>query len=176
VILLRRLSASTRMPIALRPFARVAALAALIGLGGSCADGTAPSVEPCAYDQEEVVHVSAGTRPAFTWSPACGMTSVLLFPAAEPAAVWVVYGGGRGASPPGRLKPRRRQFFTWGSNTNCCSSAGSAIRWGATRNSAPTPGSHRDPCTAPPGPYMQPTRRSLLSSARALTPMAISGA
>jgi hypothetical protein len=65
-----------------------------------CADDTAPAVESCADDQQVTTQVGAGTQPAFTWSPACGMTSVLVFPVESPAATWVVYGGSRAASNP----------------------------------------------------------------------------
>lgn len=73
---------------------------ALIGFIAGCADGTAPPLEPCADDQEVTIRVSAGIDPAFTWSPACGMTSIRVFPVAAEAAVWVVYGGARAVSNP----------------------------------------------------------------------------
>lgn len=78
----------------------VAATALVAGLCGGCADTTTPTVEPCADDLEVTVQVGPGTLPAFTWSPACGMTSILVFPVDSPPAVWVVYGGSRAASNP----------------------------------------------------------------------------
>ena len=77
----------------------VAATALMAWLCGGCADTTTPTVEPCADDQEVTVRVGPGTLPAFTWSPACGMTSILVFRVDSPPAVWVVYGGSRASNP-----------------------------------------------------------------------------
>jgi|SRR5689334_16632552 hypothetical protein len=85
----------------LRRWSRGAGAAALTAwLCGGCAESTTPTAEPCADDQEVTVQVGPGTQPAFTWSPACAMTSILVFPVDSPPAVWVVYGGSRAASNP----------------------------------------------------------------------------
>jgi hypothetical protein len=76
-------------------------LPALFILSLGCAEASAPPVEACADDQAVTVHVSAGPRPAFTWTPACGMTSITVFSAAgPPPAAWVLYGGSSAASNP----------------------------------------------------------------------------
>lgn len=69
-------------------------------LMASCSDSGGPSSVPCADDQQVAVSVSAGPRPTFTWAPACGMTSVQVFPSAGPPAAWVLYGGANAADNP----------------------------------------------------------------------------
>jgi hypothetical protein len=75
-------------------------LPALVILSVGCSEASAPPVETCTDDQAVTIHVSAGMQPAFTWTPACGMTSIMVFPAAGPPAAWVVYGGAIAASNP----------------------------------------------------------------------------
>jgi hypothetical protein len=75
-------------------------LPALFILSLGCSEASAPPAEACTDDQAVTVHASAGTRPAFSWTPACGMTSIMVFPAAGPPAAWVVYGGSSAASNP----------------------------------------------------------------------------
>jgi len=72
----------------------------LLVLSLACSEASAPPVEACADDQGVTIHISAGTRPAFTWIPACGMTSIMVFPAARTPATWVVHGGASAASNP----------------------------------------------------------------------------
>jgi hypothetical protein len=72
----------------------------LLAMSLGCSEASAPPVEACADDQEVTIQVGPGTRPAFAWTPACGMSSIMVFPAAGPAAVWVVYGGASAASNP----------------------------------------------------------------------------
>lgn len=88
------------MRIAPRLVLRFARVFALLGLSLRCSEASAPQVEACADDQEVTIAVSSGTGPAFTWAPACGMTSIMVFPAAGPPAAWVVYGGPAAASNP----------------------------------------------------------------------------
>jgi hypothetical protein len=88
-------------------------LPALLAFSLGCSEGTAPPVAPpveaCADDQSVALQVSAGTRPTFTWTPACGMASIMVIPVAGPPAAWVVYGGAAAASNPFRSGTRYGQ-------------------------------------------------------------------
>lgn len=72
----------------------------MLSLSVGCSETSAPPVQACADDQDVTVAVSSGTGPTFTWVRACGMSSIMVFPAAGPPAVWVVYGGAAAASNP----------------------------------------------------------------------------
>jgi hypothetical protein len=60
-------------------------------LASCSSDPAAPVVEPCSDDQEVTLTVGGGLRPAFTWTPACAMSSVFVSPAAGVPASWVLY-------------------------------------------------------------------------------------
>ncbi len=91
----------------------------LAALTLACSDGVEPTpIVPCADDQEVEVLVSADQTPVFTWSPACGMASLQVFPTmGDPTAGWVLYTGSRapenplrsgvryGEAPPEALEP-----------------------------------------------------------------------
>ena len=91
------------------------ALRFLVAGVGACSDGaetTAPLT--CEYDQEVVVTVELAVRPRFTWTPGCGMASVLVVGG---GGGWVIYSGADaadnpigpgvvyGIAPPGTLEP-----------------------------------------------------------------------
>ena len=88
---------------------RLPLLFALVGSSLGCSEASAPPVEACPGDPQVTVQVSAGTRPTFSWTPACGMTSIRVFPMDAPAAVWVVYGGSIAVSNPFRSGTRYGQ-------------------------------------------------------------------
>jgi hypothetical protein len=94
-----------RTPVGPR-WSRLPALLAL-SLGGS--EASAPPVESRADVQAVTVQVSAGTRPTFTWTPACGMASTMVFAPAGVPLAWVVYGGIVAASNPFRSGMRYGQ-------------------------------------------------------------------
>jgi hypothetical protein len=68
----------------------------------ACSDGVEPTpTVPCADDQEVEVSVSGDETPVFTWSPACGMASLQVFPTTgSPTSGWVLYTGSRAAENP----------------------------------------------------------------------------
>jgi hypothetical protein len=68
----------------------------------ACSDGLGPEpIVPCAHDQEVVVSVTSDRTPFFTWSPACGMASLQIFPTSgSPTSGWVLYTGSRAAENP----------------------------------------------------------------------------
>jgi hypothetical protein len=98
----------------LKPLAAALAIVTL-----ACSDGVEPTpVVPCADDQEVEVSVSRDQTPVFTWSPACGMASLQVFPTTgSPTSGWVLYTGSRapenplrsgvryGHAPPEALEP-----------------------------------------------------------------------
>ncbi len=66
----------------------------------SCSDAAAPSFEPCPGDTV-TMEVVAGPNPFFTWSPACGMAFLEVYPEAGGSALWTVYAdSGTGADNP----------------------------------------------------------------------------
>ena len=69
-------------------------------VGSACAGDSFEPIVPCSDDQTVVVSVSPGTKPRFTWQPACGMASLEVWPAAGPPAAWVLYSGPRAAANP----------------------------------------------------------------------------
>jgi hypothetical protein len=95
----------------------LAAVLALVTL--ACSDGVEPTpIVPCADDQDVEVSVSRDATPVFTWSPACGMASLQVFPTTgSQTSGWVLYTGSRapenplrsgvryGEAPPEALEP-----------------------------------------------------------------------
>jgi hypothetical protein len=79
-----------------------ALMLSILVLSLACSDGIGPTpTEPCADDQEVVVSVSADQVPVFTWTPACGMASLQVFPSTgAPESGWVLYTGNRAAENP----------------------------------------------------------------------------
>jgi hypothetical protein len=74
----------------------------LLSLTLACSDGIGPTpTEPCTDDQEVEVSVSADRVPVFTWTPACGMASLQIFPTVgPPESGWVLYTGSNAAENP----------------------------------------------------------------------------
>jgi hypothetical protein len=65
---------------------------------------------PCADDQQVEVLVSGDQTPLFTWTPACGMASLEVFPTTgSPTSGWVLYTGSRAAENPLRSGVRYGQ-------------------------------------------------------------------
>ena len=83
----------------------------LIMVAIACSDGIEPTpVVPCADDQEVEVLVSTGQTPVFTWTPACGMASLQVFPTTgSPTSGWALYTGSRAAENPLRSGVRYGQ-------------------------------------------------------------------
>lgn len=79
-----------------------ALMLSLLVLSLACSDGIGPTpTEPCTDDQEVVVSVSADQVPVFTWTPACGMASLQIFPTVgSPVSGWVLYTGSHAAENP----------------------------------------------------------------------------
>lgn len=57
----------------------------------ACSDSPSePRFEPCP-GEAVTMEVSAGLTPLFTWTPACGMAFLEVYPAAGGSALWTVY-------------------------------------------------------------------------------------
>jgi hypothetical protein len=78
---------------------------ALIGLSLSCSADLAPvSADACDEQRDINVGVSGDPVPVFSWTPACGMASLQVFPSTgEPSSGWVLYTGNRASQNP--LRP-----------------------------------------------------------------------
>ena len=84
---------------------RLAVASAVIGLSLSCSADLAP-VSPDDCDEQRDINLAVSADPAhvFTWTPACGMSSLQVFPSTgEPGSGWVLYSGDRAAENP--LRP-----------------------------------------------------------------------
>jgi len=71
-------------------------------LSWNCSGG-ADAFEPitaCVDSQSVSVHVSPGTSPRFTWSPACGMSSLQVVAESTGIGSWIVYSGSQAATNP----------------------------------------------------------------------------
>jgi hypothetical protein len=68
----------------------------------SCSDGLGPEpIVACEPEQEVTVSVNSDRVPFFTWSPACGMASIQVFPTSgSPTSGWVLYTGSHAAENP----------------------------------------------------------------------------
>jgi hypothetical protein len=81
----------------------------LMVVATACSDGVEPIV-PCADDQEVEVSVSGDRIPVFTWTPACGMASLEVFPTTgSPNSGLVIYTGNRAPENPLRSGVRYGQ-------------------------------------------------------------------
>jgi hypothetical protein len=81
-----------------RPHFRVAV--GLVGLLGSCSGGPSDvALEDCPGNTVNL-SVSVGLAPTISWTPACGMSSLDVFPAAGGASLWVLYSGAHAAENP----------------------------------------------------------------------------
>jgi len=77
----------------------VAALLIATGNDFSCsAPPTAVVSSSCASAKVTVV-VAAGPVPVYTWSPSCGMSSLMVSPEGNVAALWPVYGNSSTDNP-----------------------------------------------------------------------------
>ena len=79
-----------------------AAFVGLIALLGSCSSGPSDvPLEACPGDTVSLT-VSMGLAPTISWTPACGMSSLDVFPAAGGSSLWVLYSGAHAAENPFR--------------------------------------------------------------------------
>jgi hypothetical protein len=67
--------------------------AAVLLILAACSENVLEPIETCTDDQQVTVQVSAGTKPRFTWRPACGMASLQVSPTTGPPGGWVLYSG-----------------------------------------------------------------------------------
>ena len=78
---------------------RLLLLAALAGTSLNCSDSPSePTFEPCPGDAVTVT-VSAGLTPLFTWTPACGVAFLQVFPAAGGGNLWTVWADSGSENP-----------------------------------------------------------------------------
>ena len=78
---------------------RLLLLAALAGTSLTCSDSPSePTFEPCPGDAVTVT-VSAGPTPLFTWTPACGVAFLQVFPAAGGGNLWTVWADSGSENP-----------------------------------------------------------------------------
>lgn len=78
----------------------LAASVGLMGLLGSCSgDPSDVPLEDCPGDTVALA-VSAGRAPMISWTPACGMSALDVFPAAGGSSLWVLYSGAQAAENP----------------------------------------------------------------------------
>lgn len=80
-------------------------LCAALGLGlllVACSDSPLRVLPEECPDNQVAVVVSPGSVPTFTWSPACGIASLDVFPRAGGPSLWVLYSGPRAAENPFR--------------------------------------------------------------------------
>jgi hypothetical protein len=95
----------------------------------ACSDGFHPAAaEPCTDEQEVAVAVSQDPLPVFTWTPACGMASLQVFPTDGGPSTWVLYTGSNaeqnplrsgvryGVAPPETIEPAPATGLTAGTN------------------------------------------------------------
>ena len=84
---------------------RLATMAAVAAATASlaCGEGTAPPPPSCTGEEEVTVAVGPGLTPRFTWTPSCGMASLIVAPTGAAGGGWAVYSGPRAAENP--LRP-----------------------------------------------------------------------
>jgi hypothetical protein len=64
----------------------------------ACSDGTGP-VPVCSRSVDDL-HISAGTTPTFTWTPACRLGSLGVIRVSDQTVVWYVRADGPALRPP----------------------------------------------------------------------------
>jgi hypothetical protein len=69
--------------------------------GVSCSDGLDPTPSvPCEANQDVTVSVGTGSRPVFTWAPACGMASLEVMAETDALFTWALSTGFGAAQNP----------------------------------------------------------------------------
>ena|SRR2546425_375380 len=89
------------MPVSALFRVRAALVIGLAGVFTTCSEhGAFDPIVACSDSQSVTIHVSAGLKPLFNWTPSCGMSSLQVLPDTGGNWVWALFSGTHSAENP----------------------------------------------------------------------------